>query len=832
MTSFRRSLLQHGWQFKDGSLADEKWTSVSSVPSVVQLDLFNAGKIPDPFEATNELDVEWIGERQWIYRLQFLAPKLDKSEEADLVLEGLDTLATVYLNRRVILKSDNMFISHRVSVKEYLLSGQDNTLTIVFDSALLRGRELEKEHTEHRFIAHNGETGRLGIRKAQYHWGWDWGPVLMTAGPWRPIALETYQSRIEDVWVVYVVDEDLTRVRGTLHALTLRPAGDLTFKLEFDGVGVVCLKGSKDDEGVFRAPFSIQRPRLWYPSGYGKQSRYTLSAELAGDHGNLHKLSKETGFRRTELVRKPDRFGESFYFRVNNLDIFCGGSCWIPADNFLPRLTADDYRQWLQCMRDGNQVMVRVWGGGIYEHDSFYSICDELGLLVWQDFMFACGSYPVWPEMLENIKREAIHNCRRLRHHPCVIIYAGNNEDYQIQEQYGLDYKQSDRPQDWLKSNFPARYIYEHMLPAVVAEETTTAYWPCSPFTGGGKPSSDLTKGDVHQWNVWHGSQEKYQRFADIGGRFNSEFGMASFPVMSTIESFVKDESELYPSSRTLDFHNKADGHERRIATYVLENFRNAADLETWVYLTQLTQSETMLYAYRDWRRQWGHSRKCGGALVWQLNDCWPCSSWAIVDYYRRKKPAYYATKRILKPVAIGIRRKHHDWSVCHARPVNTLPFDVWVMSNQAQSVKGNLEVRFVSVRFGKDTRDPLIYENIDITSNGTTEVLQDTVDSSASDPIVLAAKLFVGGECISRDFDWPQPYKYLPLAVGTLKMELDRQSLRLSTDKPIKGIVFEERDDIALIDNGIDLVPGDDRVIDLSGFKGRVDELRWKSLI
>lgn len=255
--------------------------------------------------------------------------------------------------------------------------------------------------------------------------------------------------------------------------------------------------------------------------------------------------------------------------------------------------------------------------------------------------MFGCGNYPCFPSILKSIKAEAIDNVRRIRHHPSLAIFAGNNEDYQVQESRGLTYDYADKNEDnWLKSDFPARYIYESLLPKVMAAELPSVpYHPGSPW-GDGKISSDPTVGDMHQWNVWHGTQEKYQIFDSLGGRFNSEFGMEAFPHIATIKSFVEDPKDLYPQSHVLDFHNKADGHERRIATYLVENVRTATSLEAYIHLTQLIQCEALMFGYRGWRKQWGEGRHCGGALVWQLNDCWPTTSWAIVDYYLRRKPA------------------------------------------------------------------------------------------------------------------------------------------------------------------------------------------------
>lgn len=430
-------------------------------------------------------------------------PIIQTGAKVILTFEGLDTFAEVRLNDQTILRSENMFLSHEVDITAMAKPEGTHTLDILFDSALLRGRHLEKIHSEHRFIAHNGETGRLAVRKAQYHWGWDWGPVLMTAGPWRPVHLDICFARILDSWLQADVAADLKTVNLSAF-VHVDGSADCTVDLSLilSGKTVLTKNAITVEDGVARSDFTLQDPALWYPRGYGHQPRYEFVTTLVGHGQTLDTLSKKTAFRKAELVKMQDNIGETFFFRFNDIDIFCGGSCWIPADSFLPAVTEHRYRQWLELIANANQVMVRVWGGGIYEEDCFYDICDELGLLVWQDFMFGCGSYPVWPELLASIREEAICNVRRLRHHPSIVVWAGNNEDYQIQEEYDLDYDPEDtKPDSWLKSTFPARYMYEYLLPDVLASEAPSmAYWPGSPFSGG-KQSSDLTVGDIHQWN-------------------------------------------------------------------------------------------------------------------------------------------------------------------------------------------------------------------------------------------------------------------------------------------------------------------------------------------
>ena len=446
--------------------------------------------------------------------------------------------------------------------------------------------------------------------------------------------------------------------------------------------------------------------------------------------------------------------------------------------------------------------------------------------------MFGCGNYPCHSSILRSIHSEAIANVRRIRHHPCLAIFAGNNEDYQVQESAGLTYDYADKSEgSWLKTDFPARYIYESLLPNVVsAEAPSVPYHPGSPW-GDGKLTSDPTVGDMHQWNVWHGTQEKYQIFDSLGGRFNSEFGMEAFPHIATIRKFVEHDQDLYPQSHVLDFHNKADGHERRIATYLVENVRTATKLEDFIHLTQLIQCEALMFGYRGWRKQWGDDRHCGGALTWQLNDCWPVTSWSIVDYYLRRKPAYYAMARVLAPIAVGVRRKHHDWSVTHAREPRTQEWELWVVSSTLEEVHADVEVRFISVESGKEIKDTLSRKDVKIKANGTTDIATGEVDNVRNEPHVLAVRIWVDGKLVARDTDWPQPLKYLAFPERNVKDEVKGAQMQVSVDRPVKCIVFEEREGCHLSDSAIDVVPGDDQVIAIRGLKTEDEPLSWTYL-
>ncbi|KAJ9215889.1 CAZyme family GH2 [Paecilomyces variotii] len=842
MVKIFEQTLSTGWYFKQVDDAEQAWMPVPSIPSVVHQDLLANGEIPDPFIGFNELRTDWVGERAWVYRTSFESPPIHPNAVVDLLFEGLDTFAKVKLDGTIVLESDNMFLSHRLNVTDFLKAQKQHVLEIEFDSALIRARKIKDSHPDHRWVGYNGEMARLGVRKAQYHWGWDWGPLLMTAGIWRPVRLEMYSIRVDDICVETQLSKD--HQAATVMA-SAQMTGDspavykAVFSLSLMGHEIERKIVSIDANGNAKAGIDIVNPQLWWPNGYGPQTLYELSVCITKDGEAFHQVSKKIGIRSAEVVQELDKYGKSFLFRINGVDIFCGGSCWIPADSFLPSITKDRYRQWIELMAAGRQVMIRVWGGGIYEDDSFYDACDEYGIMVWQDFMFGCGNYPTWPAMLDSIRKEATCNVRRLRHHPAIVILAGNNEDYQVQEQEGLTYDFEDKNRDnWLKSDFPARYIYEELLPTVIREECPWVFYhPGSPW-GDGKPTSDPTVGDLHQWNVWHGTQEKYQLFGQLGGRFNSEFGMEAFPHLETVNYFVKNEIDKFPQSHIMDFHNKAAGHERRIATYVEENLRTSTDLETYIHLTQVVQAETMLYAYRGWRRQWGDNRRCGGALVWQLNDCWPAISWAIVDYFLRPKPAYYAIARALSPVAVGVQREHHDWSVSHARPPKTIKYNLWVASSLQTEVVATVELRFISISTGSEICQSRTYRDIHVMPNGTIDIILDGIIDCVAYPEahVLAARLWIGDRIVSRDIDWPQPYKYLDLTHRGLEIKQsvrtdDERIIVISAKKPVKCLVFEERDGVSLSDSALDIVPGDYQTVTITGLNAGDEALKWKFL-
>ncbi len=841
----KQLVLSTNWRLKqrnparalaEDAAAPDGWIA-ASVPGTVHQDLMAAGRIPDPFIGLNEREVQWVGEADWLYRCAFhLDPALLQAEQLDLCLDGLDTFATVWLNGQQVLSSDNMFIPQRVPVASLLRPGE-NELWLLFESALRRGRQRQAEYGV--LTAWNGDFSRLYVRKAQYAFGWDWWPCLITAGPWQPIRLEAYAQRIIDVHCPADVAPDLSRASlpvSVTIASGNRPldAAGLAVHLElFSPAGDVIAEAALPvTSNQVEHRFEVAQPHLWWPrgagargaaenagtqfpqapaaKGAGQQPLYRLVVTLQQNGAALDRRALRLGLRRLRLVQEPlaDEPGSTFLFEINNTPIFCGGANWIPADAFLPRISPETYRASLQAAVDANMNMLRVWGGGIYESDVFYDLCDELGLLVWQDFAFACGLYPAHGWFQASVKAEAEAAVRRLRHHPSLALWCGNNEDYQIAESVGAYHAAF--AGDFSQTRFPAREIYERLLPAVCAAlDPTRPYWPGSPY--GGASVHDQTVGDRHTWDIWHGQMADYHEYPRFAGRFVSEFGMQSLPSLATIAACAPPE-ERYPQSRTLDFHNKATDGPRRLVAYLNDTVRIPADLEDYIYATQLLQAEALAAAYRGWRRRWGGPGRyaVAGALVWQLNDCWPVTSWSIMDASLHLKPAWYVIKRELAPLVVGLARTAGG-------------AEVWAVNGRQTALEAALVLRLFRLD-GQQVRE----ERRQIVLPPNQAAALGTFAYDGESPLVAGAQLLVQGTVMARAALWPEPFKYLTLPDPELELtRLDESKLHLRVARPAKG-VWLWAEGVRWSDNMLDLLPGDEQIISAQGLGMSEVQARW----
>ncbi|HEY1391162.1 MAG TPA: glycoside hydrolase family 2 protein [Ktedonobacterales bacterium] len=809
----RRDLVD-GWSFKQGDpaktveedrAAEDGWLT-ASVPGVVQGELLALGLIPDPFQSMNETSVQWIGESDWIYRCRFSWSPDDAAHgETTLCFGGLDTFATVWLNGRQILASDNMFLAHRIPIQAHVLPGE-NELLIVFESALRIGKAREADMGK--MHVWNGDSSRVYVRKAQYHYGWDWGPCLLTVGPWQPIWLENAATRIADMHCPIEIGENLQHARFaarvTIEYPENAPLAELQLTL-YDPAGeLVGERTFPRLEEPLEHTFEVERPAFWWPHGYGAQARYRLVATLRAGDVVMEVKELRLGVRRVRLVQDAvvGEAGKSFYFEVNNVPVFCGGANWIPADMLLPRVTPDRYRAYLQLAADAHMLMIRVWGGGIYEADIFYDLCDELGLLVWQDFLFACGIYPAHEAFVESVRAEAESAIRRLRHHPCLALWCGNNEDYDIA-------RSLNRPiAGPITDAFPVRAIYEQLLPELCAQlDPGRAYWPGSPYGGAPNNNNDPLEGDRHVWNIWHQTMLPYQDYPQNGGRFVSEFGMVALPSASSLAAMA-DPAERYPGSRTLDFHFKAEGGVRRLAVYLTENLRVPADIDRYCYATQVMQAEALAAAVRGWRRQFqGPGRYgCGGALVWQLNDCWPIISWSIIDDAVFPKLAYYAMRRALAPLALEIAHESETASA------------LWAGNSTHEQVHGVVQIRRWSLSGQIEAEKELA---VTLKPHQTTPL--GSVDLAVDAAHVLQARLLADGAVRATASLWPEPLRYLTLVDPELTVErLPARAVAIHAKSPAKSVLLESEGNVGWGNNGFDLFPGEPVILSAPGLTSK----------
>lgn len=625
------------WSFRD-TTSGSPWRS-AVVPGCVHRDLHRLGLIPDPFFAANELGLRWIEERDWEYRCRFTVPPAVLAEEmVELASDGLDTVATLTLNGRVVARTDNMFQTHRWPVKSWLRPGR-NELRIRFASAARYVRTHRPGHRPRELSDSVGGMTRL--RKQQCQFGWDWGPRFVTCGVWRDLRLEAWTgNRLEHVHVAQHHARDGRVTLGFTPEFVRAPEGNVTYyvTLIFAGKPVAKAAGRGGKLTV-----AVPDPQLWWPSGQGAQPLY--EAELVACDAAGREIGcwrRRIGLRTLALERKRDRGGESFRFVVNGRPIFAKGANWIPMHAFVAGLTRTDYERDLRSAAAAHINMVRVWGGGVYENDAFYDLCDELGLLVWQDFMFACTRYPADRAFRASVQAEAEQQVRRLHHRACLALWCGNNEIAQLNPELAKSGR--------ARREYDA--VFHRVLPdAVAAHDSTTAYWPSSPWRGNGDhlPAAGERAGDTHFWDVWHARKpaQEYERWRF---RFVSEFGMQSYSSPETNATFCPpDDANVFGPA--MENHQKNPAGNQLILDYVSRRYRLPKSQADLIWLSQLNQAHCMQVAVEHWRRNWPH---CAGALYWQLNDCWPVASWSSLEFGGRWKALHHAVRRFFAPLLVA----------------------------------------------------------------------------------------------------------------------------------------------------------------------------------
>lgn len=627
------------WRMRE---ADSQTWHSAHVPGSVYADLMADGTMPDPFWRENELDAFERMKKDYVYQRTFTVTEAQLAHaHVELVCEGLDTLAHVSLNGREIAFTDNMHITWVWDVKEQLHAGE-NTLEIRFDSPILYCAKKAEEAPG--WESSDATPGFRHLRKAHCMFGWDWGPRLPDAGIWRPIFLRTWDAaRLENALMLQTHHDGVVDV-------TIRPeiTGESAWSAEItapDGEVIIIPETTAAEQVI-----AIQNPQLWWPNGLGKQPLYRVTVRLATGDTRVWRI----GLRTMTVSREKDEWGEEFCHVVNGMKVFAMGADYIPEDNILARVTPERTRRLLEDCKAANFNAIRVWGGGYYPDDAFYDICDELGLLVWQDLMYACAFYDLTPDFERSIRVETHQNVARLRHHASLALICGNNEMEMFMA--GANSALINHRTWEFVPTYPHHItdyvkMFEYILPAIVKETAPQTYWwPASPSSGGNFDApNDENRGDNHYWDVWHG-EKPFTEYRKFFFRYASEFGFQSFPCLKSVKQFtLPDDRNIF--SRVMERHQRNQAANGKILSYLSQTFRYPNSFDDLLYASQLMQAEAIRYGVEHWRRNRG---RCMGAIIWQLNDIWPVASWASIDYYGRWKALHYAAKRFFAPVMIS----------------------------------------------------------------------------------------------------------------------------------------------------------------------------------
>ena len=820
-TGFQKQVIElnSGWEFRqapDPGAAETTWRP-AQVPGDVHLDLLRNNLIPDPFYRDNEAKLQWIENANWEYRTTVQAtPTLLEHKNVELVFEGLDAYAQVYLNEKLILTADDMFLEWRVNVKSDLHSG-GNQLRVVFPSPIT---EAAKVAASDKWREYTHTEEKTYVRKAAYEYGWDWGPRFVTSGIWRPAKLEAWNdARISNL---HIAQRDVTaRVAHLTAEIEITAANDASGRITLAYVH----KGKKSETALdadlhpgvnhFEFPLQIENPDLWYPAGYGAQPRYEFTAELKIGKNVEDQATVHTGLRSIVLRRDLDQWGRSFEFIINGIPIFGKGADVIPFDSFPNRVTTAQYRRILESARDANMNMIRHWGGGYYETDEFYDLCDELGIMIWQDFMFGNDWQPGTYAFKLTVEKEAEYQVRRLRDHPSIIIFCGNNETeeaFHWQDRDSLN--TSARMQMWQDYLTVFSGILARTVNRLAPE---TPYWPSSPSSDYEETSDKFQSGDFHDWSVWHG-RVPFSEYEKHNPRFMTEFGFQSFPEMATVDAFTLPEDRTSIFTPVMLAHQKNNEGNSIIHDYMLKYYSEPKDFASFLYASQVLQAEGIKIGAEHLRR---NRPRTMGSIYWQLNDCWPVASWSSIDYYGRWKALQYYARRFYAPLLVSPH-------------VEDGSFNVYVVSDKTTPTAAHLRVRLMTLA-GATVSDKT--QDIQVPDLSSKIYLQrplsEYVNANDTDAanIFAVTDLIVDGKKVSTNLVYFVPTKVVhlpdPQIVNELTAEGNSYRLHLTSKALARSVyVTSGNTDAQVSDNYFDLIPGDPVDIMIQS-KAGIEELK-----
>lgn len=787
-----RNLSPEKWQFKGVNNDKYKWFP-AKVPGTVHTDLLANKLIPDPFIGANEKQLQWIENEDWLYKTTFTITKEELNHQnAILQFDGLDTYAEVYLNGTKILSANNMFRTWKVDVKKVLKVGQ-NKLEITFASAVKKGKEEAKKLP---YTLPGDE--KVFTRKAQYHFGWDWGPRLVTSGIYKKIKLHFWNKAT--ILNITHSQNELTDANAQLEfqfTIDAKSAGNYTIQL-----GNVPFKRTFQ-RGINKVsiPMVIPNPILWWPNGMGMAHQYLFDFSLYRDQELLEKKPIKIGLRTIELVQEKDAIGKSFYFKVNGQPVFMKGANVIPPDSFLPRVTDSVYQSIVKNAVDANMNMLRVWGGGVYADDAFYDACDTNGILVWQDFMFACAMYPGDEAFLENVKQEVVDNVTRLQNHPSIALWCGNNENDEGWHNWGWQkqYKYSEADSTKIWSDY--QKLFHDLIPKTldsILSKNENRYWPSSPSIGWGRKES-LLSGDAHYWGVWWG-MEPFEMYEKKVGRFMSEYGFQGLPEKKTFLAFAQND-ELNFESEAVKTHQKHPTGYQTINEYMGRDYQVPTNFEDYIYVSQLLQARGMKTAIEAHRRA---KPNCMGTLIWQLNDCWPVTSWSSVDYYGKWKALQYQLKHSFEDLLIAVVEK-------------TDLYQVHIVNDDSKKYEGVFEMKLL------DFNGALLWDAMAVGSIPRDSALIHfeipKMDLNGFDlaKAVLSVSFASEKKSANSLYYFVKP-KDLQLTKPNIQIsKIDDFTYEITSDVLAKNVYLSSEEDTFFSDNYFDILPGDKVTIKLT---------------
>lgn len=768
------------WQLSAGHRSLESVDM--QIPGTVLSGLLAAGKIKDPFYRTNEDATRALFWKDYVFTRTFdVDEELLAQQHIVLVCEGLDTLAEISINGTFLAKTDNMHRTWKFQAKKLLHPGK-NEIQIVFRSVLRFIEDYPYEaHKKINYIPCGSMKGNQLLRKAHSMFGWDWGPQTIDAGIFRDIYLQGYShARIEDIRI----HQQHTKNVSVQTSITLSesvPGQKLCVELSEDGADKplqtkLCKTNA---DGVAAVDFVIENPKLWWPNDYGDQPLYIVRTTLLDEDGtSLESITRRIGLRTLTISQEKDEWGNEFAFCVNGVKIFTRGGNYIPDDCLYTRITEKKLDYILESCRRAHFNCVRVWGGGYYPSDAFYDLCDEKGLIVWQDLMYACNVYDVTDAFAENCRQETYDNVRRLRHHASLGLWCGNNEIESAWDHWGDFQKET----PYLRADYIR--LFEEVLPKAVQEaDGETFYWHSSPSSGGCFDNpDDANRGDTHYWDVWHG-QKPFTDYRKYFFRFCSEFGFQSFPCAKTVNSFtLEDDRNIF--SRVMESHQKNDAANGKMLYYLSENLRYPKDLTHLLYASQVLQGMAIKYGVDHWRRNRG---RCMGTLYWQINDDWPAPSWSSIDYFGRWKALHYMAQKFYAPHAVSMTLEDHR---CHIYFSNeSFETTEYSLTLSIRDLSGNVLETY-------ETKG-----NSPAFSAIETAVVDICSWEDQKDDVFLEAVIHTKDQKVLKDVETLVPYKYLNLKNPVISTEAEETNdafiLHISSDcfAPFVALDFDDAD-------------------------------------